>query len=122
MVNGKYFSCQIHHLEVYLRAHGRLPLSKVYTQYGKYTLVDNEAVLHGVHRYLAAQNLGSITPHLLCHHVNEVIIPALQLTKKETTITEQTAVNWLKKLGYSCKNVKKGVYFDGHEWPDVIEA
>ena len=72
--------------------------------------------------YLTAQNLGSITPYLLCCHVNEVIIPALELTKKETTISERTAVNWLKKLGYSCKDVKKGVYFDGHERPDVIEA
>jgi len=32
------------------------------------------------------------------------------------------AVNWLKKLGYSCKDVKKGVYHDGHKCPDVIEA
>jgi hypothetical protein len=121
-VNGKYFSCQIRRLEVYLLAHGRLPPSKVYIQHGQYTLLDNEAVLHGVRRYLAAQNLGSITPYLLCRHVNEVIIPALELTEKETTISERTAVNWLKKLGYSCKDVKKGVYFDGHERPDVIEA
>jgi hypothetical protein len=109
-------------LRVYLLAHGRLPPSKIYTRHGQYTLLDNKAVLHGVRCYLTAQNLGSITPYLLCCHINEVIIPALELTKKETTISERTAVNWLKKLGYSCKDVKKGVYFDGHERPDVIEA
>jgi hypothetical protein len=32
------------------------------------------------------------------------------------------AISWLKKLGYSCKDVKKGVYFDGHEQPDVVKA
>ena len=48
-VNGKYFSCQICRLEVYLLAHGNLPPSKVYTQHGQYTLLDNEAVFHGVH-------------------------------------------------------------------------
>ena len=121
-VNGKYFSHQIRQPEVYLLAHGRLPPSKVYTQHGQYTLLDNEAVLHGVCQYLAAQNLSSITPYLLCRHVNKVIIPALELTEKETTISKWTAVNWLKKLGYSCKDVKKGVYFDGHECPDVIKA
>src|SRR5882762_2719784 len=49
---------------------------------GQYTLLDNEAVFHAVQRYLAAQNLGTITPHLLCCHVNDVILLALEMTKK----------------------------------------
>ena len=61
-------------------------------------------------------------PKLLCHHVNNTILPALNLTQKNTSISERTAINWLKKLSYSCKDVKKGVYHDGHEHPDVIEA
>ena len=28
---------------------------------------------------------------------------------------------WLHKLGYSITEVKKGVYMDGHEHPDVVE-
>ena len=80
---------------------------------GQYTLLDNENVLHAVQRYLAAQNLGSITPQLLYCHVNEVILPTLNMTGKNTTITEHTAISWLRKLGYTCKNVKKGVYHDG---------
>ena len=56
------------------------------------------------------------------NHVNDVIIPTLDLTQKKATISEWTAINWLKKLGYTCKDIKKGVYFDGHEQPDVIEA
>jgi hypothetical protein len=122
MGKGVYFARQIRQNEEYLAKHGRLCPSKESAQHGQYTLLDNESVVHGVRRYLAAQNLGSITPHLICRHVNKVIIPALDLTMKKATISERTAINWLKKLGYTCKDVKKGVYFDGHERPDVIEA
>ena len=37
-------------------------------------------------------------------------------------ITKCTAIQWLKQLGYNCKDVWKGIYHDGHEWPDVIKA
>jgi hypothetical protein len=119
---GSYFAHQICQHEAYLLKHQCLPPIKAGAKHGQYTLLDNETVLHGVQRYLAAQNLGTITPKLLCHHVNETILPALDLTQKNASISEQTAVNWLKKLGYSCKDVRKGVYHDGHERPDVIKA
>jgi hypothetical protein len=32
------------------------------------------------------------------------------------------ARNWLHKLGYSCMEVRKGLYHGGHERPDIIEA
>jgi hypothetical protein len=122
MGKGAYFARQIQQNEEHLVKHGHLHPSKESAQHGQYTLLDNESVVHGVCRYLAAQNLGSITPHLLCHHVNKVIIPALDLTTKKATISKRTAINWLKKLEYTCKDVKKGVYFDGHECPDIIKA
>ena len=71
--------------------------------------------------YLAAQKLGTITPQFLCKEVNEVILPTLGLTEKKASICEHTAVNWLKKLSYECKDVRKGIYIDGHERPDVVE-
>jgi hypothetical protein len=46
---------------------------------------------------------------------------ALALTKK-TSISKCMAIQWLKKLGYTCKDVQKGMYHDGHEWPDVVGA
>ena len=37
-------------------------------------------------------------------------------------MSESTAQRWLKfRLGYECKEAKKGVYIDGHEHPDVIK-
>ena len=90
--------------------------------HGQYTLLDNETVLLGVQQYLAAQSLGSITPHQLCKHVNEVILPAIELCDKCGTICERTAHTWLKKLEYTCKDVEKGLYYNGHEQPDVVEV
>jgi hypothetical protein len=54
--------------------------------------------------------------------VNGVIIPAFGITQKDALISERTARNWLHKLGYSCMEVRKGLYHDGHERPDVIKA
>jgi hypothetical protein len=121
MGKGFYFARQIRQNEVYLLRHQRLPPSKANLKHGQYTLLDNENVIHAVRNYLAAQQLGTITPFLLCRHVNEVILPALALTGK-TSISERTAIQWLKKLGYTCKDVRKGMYHDGHERPDVVDA
>jgi hypothetical protein len=42
-------------------------------------------------------------------------------THKKLTIQANTARKWLHKLGYSWKEVKKGVYKDGHEREDLVE-
>jgi hypothetical protein len=69
--------------------------------------------------YLAAQSLGTVSPRALCHHVNDIILPALGIDGK---IVESTAQRWLKfRLGYECKEAKKGMYVDGHECPDVLK-
>ena len=36
-------------------------------------------------------------------------------------IRSRTARRWLHRLGYRWQDVKKGVFFDGHERPDVVE-
>ena len=40
---------------------------------------------------------------------------------KSTRIRARTARRWLKKMGFFYKDVKKGVYYDGHERQDVKE-
>jgi hypothetical protein len=87
--------------------------------HGHHTLLDNEVVLHDVHMYLAAQALGTVTPRRFCQHVNQVILPALEING---TISESTAQRWLRfKLGYQSKEARKGMYIDGHKHPDVIK-
>jgi hypothetical protein len=121
-IDGTYFARQIRANEAHLLKHGRLPQSNKIGLHGHLTLLDNESVILGVRKYLAAQTLGSITTKAFCQQINEVIIPALGFTGKEAIISERTARNWLRKLGYSCVEVRKGLYHDGHERPDVVEA
>jgi hypothetical protein len=119
MGRGPYLARQIRHNELYLLKHHHLPPRKEYTRHGQYSFLDNEAVLHDIRVYLAAQSLGTVTPRTLCHHTNQVILPALGI---QATISESTARRWLKfRLGYECKEAKKGIYIDGHERPDVIK-
>lgn len=109
MGKGPYFARQIRENEKCLLRHHRLPLSNAGKKGGPASLLDNEDVLRAVRVYL-------------CKHVNSVILPALELTESKATICERTAINWLRKLGYQCKDVRKGIYIDGHERPDVIET
>jgi hypothetical protein len=119
MGKGAYFAHQIRHHALYLKQHKHLPPPKSYTQGGYRTLLDNEGVLHDVRVYLAAQSLGTVSPRVLCHHVNDIILPALRIDGK---IVESTAQCWLKfRLGYECKEAHKGMYVDGHERLDVIK-
>jgi hypothetical protein len=119
MGKGSYFARQIRHNTLHLQQYHYLPPPKVYAQNGYHTLLNNESVLHDVHAYLTAQSLGTVSPHALCHHVNNIILPALGIDRK---IVESTAQHWLRfRLGYECKEVKKGMYMDGHECPDIIK-
>ena len=42
-------------------------------------------------------------------------------TNKHAIITSRTIRRWLGKLGFSWKDIRKGVFFDGHEREDVVE-
>jgi len=57
----------------------------------------------------------------LLKQVNEVIIPGLGLDLGGRRISKQYARRWLVKLGYELKEVRKGMYIDGHEHTDVVE-
>jgi hypothetical protein len=61
----QYHARQIRANEKYLVQHGRLPPNKKEQSHGQYTLLDNQSILLGVQKYLAAQGLGKITPHEL---------------------------------------------------------
>ena len=58
-------------------------------------------------------------PNKLCRYVNQFLFPSLGI---ESEIGEITAVCWLKKLGFKLWKVSKGIYVDGHEREDVVQA
>ena len=59
-------------------------VSKVtwYTFHGYYMLLNNKSILRNVCTYLIAQSLGTVSPHTLCLHVNNIILPALRINGK----------------------------------------
>ena len=121
MGKGAYFARRVRRNEAYLIRHKQLPPTKAGDFHGLYSLLENNTICQSVRVYVAIQKLGEITPQELCRHVNNVILPAMDLTEKKGSICERTAIRWLIKLGYTCKDVKKGLYHDGHERPDVIK-
>lgn len=125
MGKGPFFARQVRAHTAYLLKHGRLPPLQTKKRPGGHSLVDNEAVILSLRRYLALMGIGEITPIRLQQHVNGVIIPSLlsaQPNNTPQTISVRTARSWLRKLGYFRTQAKKGVYIDGHDRPDVITA
>ncbi|KAJ7823280.1 hypothetical protein B0H13DRAFT_1919727 [Mycena leptocephala] len=61
---------------------------------------------------------GRIAPDKLRRYVNEHLFPELEI---DDTIGVTTATAWLKKLGYRLRRYQKGIYYDGHERPDVVQ-
>jgi hypothetical protein len=96
-------------------------MSKKEKQHGHATLLDNEQVRLGVPRYLAVQQIGSISPKEMAVHLRDVLLPALGYSGYDLELTERTAINWLHALDYEYMGPKSGVYYDGHERPDVKE-
>jgi hypothetical protein len=70
-------------------------------------------------QFIKLMQIPQMRPQNLCRYVNMFLLPSLQL---EDSISEATAVRWLSKLGFKLSRVQKGVYVDGHERPDVVEA
>jgi hypothetical protein len=62
---------------------------------------------------------SQMRPAKMRRYVNEFLLPKLKIN---ATISESTAVRWLKRLGFRLARVQKGVYVDGHERPDVVES
>ena len=42
--------------------------------------------------------------------------------RKRKGIRARVARRWLHRLGYNWREVKKGIYIDGHERADVVES
>ncbi|KIJ34510.1 hypothetical protein M422DRAFT_263480 [Sphaerobolus stellatus SS14] len=68
-----------------------------------------------------AKKFKSFGSLLTLHAIKREIIPSLSLDLGKEEISEATAWCWLIKLGYALKEALKGMYFDGHEWDDVVK-
>jgi len=98
MGKGPAFACKICEMVPYILKYQRLPEHAKLKRIGAGSLLDNEAVVMGVHHYLAQVNLSQVHPHmnqigqtetefdalfqitprLLAKHINEDLLPKLQ--------------------------------------------
>jgi len=70
--------------------------------------------------HLSTVPTGEVTPKEFRCALNERILPSLGFALKDG-LSERSARRWLVLLGWRYMRVKKGVYMDGHERPDVVE-
>lgn len=98
----------------------QLPQEKHGGECKVWTLLSDEKVKRAVHDWLAVQMAGSVMHQLLRDALNGDIFSTLMVTPKQP-LSEQTAHQWLIKLGWRLTVLQKGVYMDGHERQDAVE-
>ncbi|KIJ25471.1 hypothetical protein M422DRAFT_273562, partial [Sphaerobolus stellatus SS14] len=118
---GKYFARKIRSLTRYIGRFRTLPPATAGKHNAHPSLLNDERISQAVRRYLTVLADGEITPLILQRQVNNIIIPSLGLDLAGEKISESCARRWLIKLGYEMKEVKKAMYVDGHERPDVVK-
>jgi hypothetical protein len=95
----------------------------IYRQ-GKHTklesLVDDEDFKEECLMWLRQQAPESRSPKCLKTYIEGMVFPKLTGHIKKDTISEKTCQNYMHKWGFKYDEKKKGVYYDGHERPDVV--
>jgi hypothetical protein len=116
---GIHFACRIHFLACHYQLFEQLPIEKQGGGRG-HSLLNNEQIQVSVRAYLSSLAMGEVTPKRFQHTLNTQILPTLGYPPTKT-LSEQMARRWLIKLEWWHTTLKKGVYTDGHERPDVID-
>lgn len=80
-------------------------------------LMISKFLIHSIHGQ-SQKKPGELTPSGLCDHANNVVLPQY---KPNTKISLTTSYCWLHCLGFHARKYSKGLYYDGHERPDVVE-
>jgi len=117
---GVHFARQIRFLARHYQLFERLPASNRGGDRGR-SLLNDEQVQTAARTYLLSMSVGEVTPARFRHALNEQILPSFGYTLRGSGLSLRTARRWLYKLGWRRSELKKGVYMDGHERPDVVE-
>ena len=91
---------------------------------GKHTklesLLDDEDFKIKCQAWLRQQTPESRSPGNLKVYIEKTLFPKMTGHIKKDTISEKTCRNYMHLWGYSHDERRKGVYYDGHERPDVV--
>ncbi|UZO06126.1 uncharacterized protein OCT59_026457 [Rhizophagus irregularis] len=92
---------------------------------GKHTklesLLNDEDFKEECQAWLRQQKPESRTPGNLKVYIEGMVFPKLTGHIKKDTISEKTCRNYMYLWRYKYDERKKGVYYDGHERPDVVK-
>ncbi|KAE9392941.1 hypothetical protein BT96DRAFT_967294 [Gymnopus androsaceus JB14] len=91
----------------------QLPKEKRGGKRNSRTLLTDESTCKAARAWLTAQEVGTVTPYKFQTALNQTILPSLGITCEPR--------RWLVTLGWRLTVLRKGVYFDGHERPDVVK-
>jgi hypothetical protein len=116
---GGHFAHQIRVLARHYQLFEQLPEERRGGAGGR-SLLKDERVQAAARTYLLGVPTGEVTPRKFHHALTKQILPMLGFTVKDGLL-ERTVRRWLLTLGWRCTRVKKGVYMDGHERPDIVE-
>ncbi|KAJ7089009.1 hypothetical protein C8R44DRAFT_598557, partial [Mycena epipterygia] len=107
----------IREMAAHLLLHGTLPENQQGKGAHHESLLLNPVIRESLQEWVKGGL--EMRPAKMRRYLNNFLLPELKIDK---TISESTAVRWLKKMGFSLCRVQKGVYVDGHERKDVVES
>ncbi|KAL1673126.1 hypothetical protein EV122DRAFT_255366 [Schizophyllum commune] len=116
---GVHFARQLRALARHYQLYEQLPPETRAGDRG-HSLFADERVQCAARAYLSRLPSGEVTPKAFRRALNENILPSLGYHLKKP-LSVRTARRWLVKLGWRRVKLRKGVYMDGHERPDVVE-
>jgi hypothetical protein len=115
---GIHFAHHIHFLAHHYQLFEQLPIKKRGNDRGQ-SLLSNKWIQMAVRAYLSNLAVGEVTPKRFYHALNTQILPTLGYPPTKSLL-EWMARQWLIKLGWRHIMLKKGIYMDGHERPDIL--
>jgi hypothetical protein len=116
---GIHFARRIRFVARHYQLFEQLPAEKRGGDRGR-SLLDDEEIQAGAMAHLSSLPTGEVTPKRFHHALHERILPSLGWMLGKP-LSERTARRWLIKLGWRRTTLRKGVYMDGHERPDVVQ-
>jgi hypothetical protein len=117
--SGLHFAQQIWVLARHYQQLERLPDETCGGNRGHSLLADTHIQM-AARQWLMKVKTGAVTPCSFCDALNNRVLPTLGITLKRP-LCECTARRWLVKLGWRRTLLRKGVYKDGHNRPDVVK-
>ena len=110
---GVHFACQIRYSAHHYQLFEQIPANKRGGDRGR-SLLNDEQLQAAARTYLMSLTTGEVTPTKFGLALNEQILPLLGHTLN-APLLNRTMRRWLVKLGWQRKELRKGVYMDGHE-------